>query len=103
MVRYGCNQPGHKTLKLTVSQELVDGMNWFCACKCKFKKAKSNFNDFWVNVVKIGHGHLVHETLKSAEWVFEENELNEKNFFWPKNWESGPKIVFFEFKEKFDH
>ena len=54
-----------------VSQEWVDGMNWFFTCWCKFRKAKSNFNDFWVNVVKIGHGHVVHETLKSAEWVYE--------------------------------
>ena len=22
-------------------------------------------------MVKIGHGHLVHETLKSSEWVYE--------------------------------
>ena len=45
-------------------------MNWFFACWCKFRKTKSNFNDFWVDVVKIGRGHLVHETLKSAEWVY---------------------------------
>ena len=41
------------------------------ACWCIFRKAKSNFNDFWVGMVKIGRGHLVHETLKSAEWVYE--------------------------------
>ena len=65
MVRDGCGQPDHWTLKLTVSQEWVDGMNWFFACCCKFRKAKSNFNDFWVDVwpVAIGLGHLVHETL----------------------------------------
>ena len=71
MVENGCGQSGHGTLKLTVSQEWIDGMNWFFACWCKFRKAKSNFNDFWVDVVKIGCGHLVHETLKSAEWVYE--------------------------------
>ena len=71
MIRDGCGQPGHRTLKLTVSQEWVDGMNWFFASWCKFRKAKSNFNDFWVDMVKIGHGHLVHETLKSSEWVYE--------------------------------
>ena len=32
---------------------------------------KSNFNDFWVDVIKIGYCHLVHETLKPAEWVYE--------------------------------
>ena len=46
-------------------------MNWFFACSCKFRKAWSNFNDSRVNVVKIGHGHFVYETLKSAEWVSE--------------------------------
>ena len=70
MVRDGCSQPCHRTLKLTVSQEWVDGLN-------KFRKAESNFNDFWVDVVKIGRDYLVHETLKSAEWVYE------LNFFWP--------------------
>ena len=70
-VRDGWDQPGHRTLKLTVSQELVDGMNWFFACWWKFRKVKSNFNYFWVNVVKIGRGHVVHEDLKCAEWVHE--------------------------------
>ena len=37
---------------------------------CKFEKAKSYFNDIWVGLVKNGHCHLVHETLKSAEWVY---------------------------------
>ena len=71
VVRNGCGQSDHRTLKLTVSQEWVDGRNWFFACWCKFRKAKSNLNDFWVNVIRIGHGHLVHETLKSAEWEYE--------------------------------
>ena len=43
--------------------------DWFLACRCKFKKAKSHFNDFWVGQVKNGHGHLVCEMLKFAEWV----------------------------------
>ena len=48
-------------------------MEWtdFFVCCCKLGKAKSNFNDLWVDVVKIGRGHLVNETLKSAEWVYE--------------------------------
>ena len=36
----------------------------------KFKKTKSYFNDFWVDLVKNGHAHLVHETLKSGELVY---------------------------------
>ena len=73
MIRDGCVHPGQRTLKLTVFQEWVDGLNLFFACWCKFRKLKSNFNVFWVDVVKIGCGHLVHETLKSAEWVYELN------------------------------
>ena len=40
-------------------------MDWidFFACWYKFRKAKSSFNDFWVDGIKNGHGHLVHETL----------------------------------------
>ena len=40
MVKNGCGQSGHRTLKLTVSQEWIDGLNWFFACWCKFKKLK---------------------------------------------------------------
>ena len=36
------------------------------SCWYEFRKAKSRFNDFWVGVVKNGHGGLVDETLKSV-------------------------------------
>ena len=71
LVRNGCGQSSHGTLKWTVSQELMDGMNWFFAYWCKFRKAKSYFTDFWVGVVRNGHAPLVRETQKSAEWVYE--------------------------------
>ena len=45
MVKNGCEQSGQGTLKLTVSQEWIDGMNWFFAYCCKFKTAESYFND----------------------------------------------------------
>ena len=49
-------------------------MNWWneliFACWCEFRKARSYFNGFWVCWVKNGCGHLVYETLKSAEWVY---------------------------------
>ena len=66
MVKNGCSHSGHGTLKLTLSQEWIDGMNWFFACRWKFMKAESWFNDFSVGMVKNGHDHLVHETLNSA-------------------------------------
>ena len=46
-------------------------MSWFFACCWKFRKANSYFNDFWVDMVKNRHGHLIHEILKSAEWFYE--------------------------------
>ena len=55
-------------------QEWVDGRNWYFACRCKYRKTKSYFKDFWVGIVRNGHGHLVHETLEPAvskEWVHE--------------------------------
>ena len=54
-------------IELGISQEWIDGMDWFFACWYKFKKAISYF---WVGLVKNGCGHLFHETLKSAEWVY---------------------------------
>ena len=50
MVKNGCGQSGYETLKLNVSQERTLGINIFARC-CKFRKAKSCFNDFWVDVV----------------------------------------------------
>ena len=41
-------QSGHKTLKLALSQEEINGINWFLMCWYKFRKGKSYFNSFWV-------------------------------------------------------
>ena len=74
MYKNGRGQSGHKTLKLTLSQEWIDEMNWFFLCFCKFSKAKIYFNYFGVGKFRNGHGHLVHETLKfavSKEWIYE--------------------------------
>ena len=45
-------------LKLTVSQEWIDGIHWFFAGWCKFRNSESYFTDFWVGKVKNGCGHL---------------------------------------------
>ena len=66
MIENGWGQSGHGTQKLTVSLEWIDGMNWLFACWCKFRKAKIYFSAFRVGLVRIGWGHLAHETLKSA-------------------------------------
>ena len=73
MGRNGRGQSGHGTLRLTVSQKWIDGMNWYFVCWCKFT-LQSCFNDFWVGVVRNRCDHLVYETLTSAwskEWVYE--------------------------------
>ena len=69
---------GHGILKLTVSQEWADRMNWFFACWYKFRKAKSCFNNFGIDGTKIEHGHLVHDTLKFA--AFNNEYFNSADF-----------------------
>ena len=66
MVKNGCGQSGHGTLKLTVSQNWTDEITWFFACYYKCRKAESWFNHFWVCLVKDGSGFLIHEMLKPA-------------------------------------
>ena len=50
-------QSGHGTLKLTVSYNWADGINWFFAFRYKF--TKSWFSHFWVGLVKNASGFLV--------------------------------------------
>ena len=71
MVRNGCDQSVHKTLKLARSQKWIDRMKWCFAGWCRSRKARSHFTDFWVGLVKNRCNQLVRETLKSAEWVYE--------------------------------
>ena len=40
---FGCGQSGHRTLKLTLSQEWMDAVSWFFAWWYKFRKAKIYF------------------------------------------------------------
>ena len=49
-----------------ISQEWINRMNWFFVCRCKFRKSWSYFADFWLGMVRNGHGYLVHETQKLA-------------------------------------
>ena len=55
---------------LYLKKELMEWTN-FLHAGANSVKLKSNLIDFWVDVVKIVYGHLVHGTLKSAEWVHE--------------------------------
>ena len=64
VVQNGHGLLGTGTLEPGVSQEGINGVNWFLICWNKFWKAKSYFNDFWVVVVKNGHSLLGPGTLK---------------------------------------
>ena len=73
MVKTGCGQSCDGTLKLTVSEEWTDGMNWFLACLYRFTKIKSRSKFFLVDIVKnvcdqSGHGSL--KLLSLAYWLF---------------------------------
>ena len=53
-------------IKLIVSQKWTDGINWMFSCWCKFRKAKSWFNDFWVGVFK--NGHDLFSATNNGQW-----------------------------------
>ena len=52
--------------KIAVSQEWIDGINWFYAYWYNFRKVKSYSSDFWVSEFKNWWDLLFHWTLKSA-------------------------------------
>ena len=56
IVKNGCGQSCYGTLKLTVSEEWTDGINWFFACWYRFTKIKSWSKMFSVDIVKNGCG-----------------------------------------------
>ena len=64
MVKNGCGQSGDGTLKLTVSEEWTDRINWFFACWYRLRKIKSWSRKFCVGMVKNGCDQSGHWTLK---------------------------------------
>ena len=49
MVKNGCGQSDDGILKFTVTEELIDGINWFFACLYMIQKVKADQNFFgWV-------------------------------------------------------
>ena len=58
----GCGHSDQKTLKLALSQEEIDGINYFFACWYKFTKTKNYFNDYCIGMFKNGHGFLCNGT-----------------------------------------
>ena len=71
---------GCGTVKSAVSQESIDKLSWFFACWYKFRKAKSYFNNYWVDIVKNARDLIEHRTLKpsvSHKWFDELGRLIE--------------------------
>ena len=65
MIKNGCGQSGHGTLKLTMSN--MNGWNKLIFCMLvEIQESLKLINYFWVGMVRNGCGLLVHETLKSA-------------------------------------
>ena len=61
----------YKTLKLAVSQELMDGMIWFFVVVTNSGEVKNYFNSFCEEVIRIGRGYLGQRILRiavSQEW-----------------------------------
>ena len=74
VIKNGRGLLGLGTLKSALSQEWINELGSFVACWCKFMKAKSYFNNYWVGVVKNEQGLKECGTLKpgtSHKWFVE--------------------------------
>ena len=80
VIKNGLGLLGLGTQKSAVSQEWINELGSFVACWCKFMKAKSYFNNYWVGVVKNEQGLKDRGTLKpgtSHKWFDELSRLIE--------------------------
>ena len=66
MVKSECDQSSLLTLKMTVSEELTDRMNWFFACWFKLMQIKRWLKFLGVGMIKNGCGQSGDRTLKST-------------------------------------
>ena len=64
VIKNGCGQSCDGTLKLTLSEEWTNGINWFFACWCRFITIKSWSKIYWIGMVKNDCGQSGHGTLK---------------------------------------
>ena len=74
VIKNGHDLLGLGTQKSAVSQEWINELGSFVTCSCKFMKAKSYLNNYWVGVVKNKQGLKDRGTLKpgtSHKWFVE--------------------------------
>ena len=57
VVKNGCGQSGPWSLKLLLSQEWTDGINWFFTCRYNFMQIKKWLKFVAVGMVSNGCGH----------------------------------------------
>ena len=72
MIKNGCGQSVDRTLKLSVSEEWADKMNWFFACWYRFTKLKVDQKFFGGGMAKNGCSQTGHGTLEltvSQKWT----------------------------------
>ena len=72
MVKNGGGQSCDGTLKLTLSEEWTNEMNWFLACWYKFITVKRWPKIYWMGMFKNRCGQCGHGTLKltvSQNWI----------------------------------
>ena len=72
MVKNWCDQSGLWTLKLTLSQDWNDGINWFFTCWYNFTQIKRWLKIFVLSIGKNGCGQSGDGTPKltvSEEWI----------------------------------
>ena len=84
-----------RTLKLILSDEWKDLINWFFACWYRFTKIKSWSKIYWVGMVKNDCGQSGHETPKlavSQKWA---DGINWFLACWYKFWKALKLIQWF--------
>ena len=91
VVKNGCGQSFDGTLKLTLSEEWTNGINWFFICWCRFRKIKNWSKIYWVGMVQNGCGQSVHGTLKLT--VSKLNRWNNLSFCMLVQMQEGWKLI----------
>ena len=78
MVRKGCGQSGQETLKLTLSEEWTEGVNWFFYVYTNSQKVKVDREFFKWALSKMGVVSLV---TVLENWLYRKNEQMELTDF----------------------
>ena len=67
-----------------------------------FPPAAYRLSGCFLGIISLGFSEFQHGA-KNPYQVVCDSQIFWENYFCPKNWGNGPKVGFFEFKEKFGH